>query len=96
MPLGEPRDLVEGLVGFVQCSEVELEDVRAFGGHLQRHIDVVPAGVRGQPDRVVQEHLMGADLDQQRGKVGQRGEDRAGQRAGPVSGGACTGRRASP
>ena len=27
---------------------------------------------------------MGADLDQQRGKAGQRGEDRAGQRGGPV------------
>ena len=43
----EPRDLVDGLVGLVQYSEVELEDVRAFGGHLQRHVDVVPAGVRG-------------------------------------------------
>jgi hypothetical protein len=49
---------------------VELEDVHAFGGYLQRHVDVVPAGVRGQPDGVVQEHLMGADLDQQRGQAG--------------------------
>src|SRR5512147_105938 len=45
--LEEPRDLVDGLVGLVQCSEVKLEDVRALGGHLQRHLDVVPAGVRG-------------------------------------------------
>lgn len=66
MPLEEPRHLVEGLVGLVQRSEVTLEDVRAFGGHLQRHLDVVPAGVHGQPDGVVQEHLVGAGLDQQR------------------------------
>jgi hypothetical protein len=37
-------------------------------GHLQRHVDVAPAGVGGQPDAVVQEHLMGAGLDQQRGR----------------------------
>jgi hypothetical protein len=74
--LEEQGDLVDGLVGLVQCSELKLEDVRAFGGHLQPHLDVVPAGVRCQPDGVVQEHLMGADLDQQRGKAGQGGEDR--------------------
>ena len=69
MPLEELRGLVDGLVGFVHCPEVELEDVRAFAGHLQRHLDVVPAGVRGQPDGVVQEHLMGAGLDRRRGKA---------------------------
>ena len=31
VPLEEPSDLVDGLVGLVECSEVELEDVRAFG-----------------------------------------------------------------
>jgi hypothetical protein len=34
VPLEEPRDLVDGLVGLVQCSELKLEDVRAFAGHL--------------------------------------------------------------
>jgi len=47
----------------------------------------VLAGVRGQPDGVVQEHLIGAGLNQQRGQAGQRGEDRAGQRGGPLPGG---------
>ena len=56
MPLEEPRDLVDGLVGLVQRSELKLEDVRAFGDHLQPHLDVV------------QQNLMGADLDQQRGR----------------------------
>jgi hypothetical protein len=42
MPREEPRGLVEGLVGLVQFPEVELEDVRAFWGHLQGHINVVP------------------------------------------------------
>ena len=53
MPREEPRDLVEGLVGLVQFPEVELEDVRAFRGHLQGHVNVVPGGVSGQPDGVV-------------------------------------------
>jgi len=34
VPLEEPRDLVDGLVGLVQRSEVKLEDMRAFAGHL--------------------------------------------------------------
>jgi hypothetical protein len=70
--------------------------VRAFAGHLQCHLDVVPAGVRGQADGVVQQNLMGADLDQQRGKAGQSGEDRADQRGGAVPRRARTGRRTSP
>ena len=49
VPLEELRDLVDGLVGLVQRAEVELEHVRAFRGNLQRHVDVVPAGVRGKP-----------------------------------------------
>jgi hypothetical protein len=68
VPLEEPRNLVDGFVGLVQRSELKLEDVRAYGDHLQPHLDVVPAGVRGQPDGVVQQNLMGADLDQQRGR----------------------------
>ena len=53
MPREEPRDLLEGLVGLVQFPEVELEYVRAFWGHPQGHINVVPGGVSGQPDGVV-------------------------------------------
>jgi hypothetical protein len=53
MPRGEPRDLAGGLAGLVQFPEAELEDVRAFRGHLQGHINVVPGGVSGQPDGLV-------------------------------------------
>ena len=68
MPVEEPRGFVDGIVRLAQGSEEALEDVRAFGGNLQRHLDIVAACARGQPDGVVQEHLMGADLDQQRGR----------------------------
>jgi hypothetical protein len=54
VPAEEPGDLVDGFVGLVQRSEVELEDVGALGGDLEGHLDVVPGGVRGQPDGVVQ------------------------------------------
>ena len=54
MPREEPRDLVEGLVGLVQFPEVELEDVRAFRGHLQGHVNVGPGllpRIRSSPSR---------------------------------------------
>jgi hypothetical protein len=82
----EPCGLVERRVRLVETSVVVLVDVREVATDLQRDVDVVGTRAAGQADRVVEQELVRADLDQQRREPGEVGEQRAGQGLRTVAG----------
>jgi hypothetical protein len=53
--------------------------MRDAGGDVEGDLDVGGGGLAGQADRVVEEDLVGASLDDQRRQAGQVGEDGADQ-----------------
>ena len=56
--------------GFVEDRVVGLEDVRHPGGDVEGDLDVGGGGPAGEADGVVEEDLVGADLDDQGRQAG--------------------------
>jgi hypothetical protein len=73
--LDERRGVVEGFVRFGQQTAEVLVDVRGSGNHVQAHVDLLLGRSGDQPQRVVEQHLGRADLDQQRRQAFQVRED---------------------
>ncbi|MFB7330763.1 hypothetical protein ACFC00_03875 [Streptomyces adustus] len=65
----EAGGAVECGVRLVEAAVVVLEDVGESGPVFHRDLDVVGARTAGRPDRVVEQHLVRSDLDEQGGAV---------------------------
>ena len=77
--LGEDQGgSVECVVGFVELADERLEDVRNAYGDVEDDIDVGFSGAFGEPDRIVQQEFVRADLQQYRREAGQIGVHRGG------------------
>ncbi len=71
--------MVEGFVGLREHAGEELVDVRGSGDHVQADVNLLLRGAGREAERVVEQDLGRADLDQQRRQTGQLREQRAGQ-----------------
>ena len=71
----EEHRAIERLVSLVENSGERLEHVRYIGGDIKDHVHPGLPRTCGQARGVVQEHLIGADLQEQGREPGQIGED---------------------
>lgn len=71
---------VQRLIGLVENACVRMENMGNFGGDVEDHVHIGRPRARGQARGVVQDHLIGARLDEHRREACQvAGEGRADQ-----------------
>ena len=77
---GELGDAGDGLVRLGHVPGRAVPHVDHVGPDLEGHVDAGSGGLGGEPGRVVQQNLGVADLDQERGQVGQVAVEGRGKR----------------